>query len=42
MKASKPVLSENSNELYYFRYLVASSADSVQLKKPSRWPEGPK
>ena len=42
MKDSKPFLNGNSNALYYFRHLAAFSADSVHLKKPSRWPEGPK
>jgi len=39
LKASKPGLYTNSYELYDFRYFAAFSADSVHLKKPSRWPK---
>ncbi len=42
LKASKPSLYANSNALYNYRYFVAFSADLIHLKKPSRWPEGPK
>jgi hypothetical protein len=42
LKASKPVLNANSNASYDFRRFIAFYADSVHLKKPSRWPGGPK
>jgi len=40
LKASKPLLHEDSNALYDYRNFVASSADSIQLKKPSGGPKG--
>ena len=42
LKASIPVLYANFNALYDFQQFTAISADSVHLKKPSGWPEGPK
>jgi len=39
LKASIPILHTDSNKLYEIRYPAASSAGSVQLKKPSRWPK---
>jgi hypothetical protein len=40
LKASKPFLHANSNELYCFRHFVAFTADSIHLKKPSGGPKG--
>jgi hypothetical protein len=42
LKASIPFLHANSIALYDFQQFSAISADSIHLKKPSRWPEGPK
>jgi len=42
LKASIPNLHTNSNKLYDIQDPDAFPADSVHLKKPSRWPEGPK
>jgi hypothetical protein len=39
LKASIPGLQTNSYEMYDIRHFVAFSADSVHLKKPSRWPK---
>jgi hypothetical protein len=40
LKASKPLLQENSNALYDHQHFDAFSADSVQSKKPSGGPKG--
>jgi methylmalonyl-CoA mutase len=42
LKASIPISHTNSNKLYDIQDPGAFPADSVHLKKPSRWPEGPK
>jgi hypothetical protein len=39
LKASIPVLHTSPNVLYDIRPFAAFSADSVHLKKPSRWPK---
>jgi hypothetical protein len=39
LKASIPILCENYNELYSIRHFDAFVADSIQLKKPYRWPK---
>jgi hypothetical protein len=39
LKASIPVVQANSNALYDFRHFAAFPADTVHLKKPSRWPK---
>jgi hypothetical protein len=40
LKASKPFLYTDSNELYNNRHFDAFSADSVHLKNPSVGPKG--
>jgi hypothetical protein len=42
LKVSIPGVQANSNAVYDFRYFDAFPAESGNLKKPSRWPEGPK
>jgi hypothetical protein len=40
LKASIPRSQTNSNDLYNIRHFDASTADSIQLKKPSGGPKG--
>jgi len=40
LKASKPCMSANSNELYNIRHFDVVVADTVHLKKPSVGPKG--
>ncbi|MGD2087472.1 MAG: CHAT domain-containing protein [Candidatus Aminicenantes bacterium] len=42
LKASIPGVQANSDALYHPPRITAFSADSIHLKNPSRWPEGPK
>jgi hypothetical protein len=40
LKASKPILYANSDEIYTIRYFNSITATSVHLKKPSGGPKG--
>jgi hypothetical protein len=42
LKVSIPGVQTTFYQLHNIRHFAAFSADLVHLKKPSRWPEGPK
>jgi hypothetical protein len=39
LKASKHCLHGNYNAIYDIQHFIAFPADSIHLKKPSRWPK---